>query len=134
VKPHSVFLRKVCILPERLHPITEPVGESWMLVEEITAPVFDTMIRQAGWHFMWIHGSCVRRGFGITQGNATSRALAHALKGIARRFNAAELESIEVAKYPGFHIAWVTIQPRQIQQHTSLEIPGESHAQIAPAR
>lgn len=122
---HSVFLRKGCILPNRLDPLQESVGDKWTIVEDLAAPVFDTMIRQAGWHFMWIQDSCARRGFGMTREDATDRALTHALDGIAKRFNAAELDSIQVAKYLGLHIATVTVQPRQIQQQTSLDCPNE---------
>ncbi|MDE3162967.1 MAG: hypothetical protein KGL64_06880 [Acidobacteriota bacterium] len=118
---HSVYLRKGCELPNRLDPLQEPVGAHWMLVEDLAAPVFDTMIRQAGWHFMWIQDSCVRRGFGSSRESATARALTRALDGIARRFNAAELDSVQVANYPGFHMATVTLQARQIQQQTSLD-------------
>jgi hypothetical protein len=127
VKLHSVFLRKRCILPDRLDPLQEPIGDNWTRVEELTSSILDRMIRQAGWHFMWMQGTCSRRGFGLTQESAADRALASALKGIARRFNAAELDSVLVTKYPGFHIAKVTLQPRQIQQHTSLDIYIEKH-------
>jgi hypothetical protein len=126
VKLHSVFLRKDCILPDRLDPLREPVGDHWTIVEEIAASVFDEMIRQAGWHFMWVHGSSARRGFGTTRENATGRALTHALNGVGRRCNAAELDSVQVAKYPGFYIAKVAVQLRQVQHHTSLEMPVES--------
>jgi len=108
-------------LPKRLDPLREPIGDGWMRVEEIPASVFDTMIRQAGWHFMWILRPSARRGFGITQDAATHRALIRALRGVASRFNAAELDSVRVAKYPGFYIANVTLQSRQIQEHTSLD-------------
>jgi hypothetical protein len=33
LKPHSVFLRKECILPDRLDPLQEPCGEHWTLVK-----------------------------------------------------------------------------------------------------
>ena len=58
VTPHTVFLRNKCELPQPLDPLTEPVGEHWSRVEEITAPVFDTMIRQKGWHFMPVDHLC----------------------------------------------------------------------------
>jgi hypothetical protein len=132
VKPHSVFLRKECILPDRLDPLREPVGENWTLVEEITAPVFDTMIRQMGWHFLWVHRPCTRRGFGQTEEGAVQRALAHALKGVARRFNAAELISVQASKTLGIHMANVTLQPRQIQQFTWLEIAEDWHRVAVP--
>jgi hypothetical protein len=121
VKLHSVFLRNGCALPGRLDPLREPCGDHWTHLEEIAAPVFDTMIRQAGWHFMWLQGSCTRKGFGFTAEKATGRALARALNGVTKRFNAAELDSVQVTKYPGFHIANVTMHSRQIQQYTLLE-------------
>jgi hypothetical protein len=126
VRPHSVFLRKDCILPDHLEPLQESVCDNWTMVQEIAAPIFDSVIRQSGWHFMWINGASARRGFGTTQENATSRALVHALHGVRQRFNAAELDSVQVTKYPGFYIANVAVQPRQIQHHTSLDAPDES--------
>lgn len=134
MKLHSVFLRKECVLPDRLDPFREPVGKSWERVEEILAPVFDTMIRQAGWHFMWVLPACVRRGVGDSSEVATDRALARALKSVPRQFNAAELDSVRVAKYPGFYIAKVTLQSRQIQEHTSLEDVDPRHARPLAAR
>ena len=121
VKLHSVFLRKDCILPDRLDPLREPIGNHWVRVEEILEPVFDTMIRQAGWHFIWVLPPCARRGLGTTPEAATGRALTRALRGVASRFNAAELDSVRVAKYPGFYIATVTLQSRQVQENTSLD-------------
>jgi hypothetical protein len=125
VRLHSVFLRKGCVLPNRLDPDREPVGDCWTRLEDLDAPVFDTMVRQAGWHFMWIEDSCARRGFGNSRESATASALTHALGGIARRFNAAELDSVQVASYLGFHMATVTLQPRQVQQQTSLDYTDE---------
>lgn len=122
---HSVFLRKGCVLPNRLNPLQEPVAHDWTIVEDLAAPVFDTMIRQAGWHFMWITDSCARKGFGMSQRIATDRALTHALNAIAKRFNAAELDSVLIARYFGLHVATVTVQPRQIQEQTSLDCPSD---------
>jgi hypothetical protein len=97
------------------------VCDRWTLVEEIPVMVFDTMVRQAGWHFMWLQGANTRRGFGTTPEEATSRGLTRALGGISRRFNAAELDAVRVKKYPGFYVANVTVQPRHIQENASLE-------------
>jgi hypothetical protein len=134
VKPHSVFLRKECVLPEPLDPLTEAVGENWVRVEEITSAVFDTMIRQKGWHFLWVDRPCKRKGLGMTEKGAAKRALAHALNRVGRRFNAAELIDIQATKYPGFYVASVTVQPRQIQQYTWLEIAGDWHQLAVPVR
>jgi len=134
LKPHSVFLRRECILPERLDPLTEPVGESWKLVEEITAPVLDTMIRRMGWHFLCVLRPYHRRGFGLTEEGAARRALARALKRLARQYNAAELISIQARNSLGLHIAIVTLQPRLIQEHTWLDFPDKKLPLAAPAR
>jgi hypothetical protein len=134
VKLHSVFLRAGCILPERVTPRQRTFAEHWILVEEIAAPVFDTMIRQAGWHFIWLAGGCSRRGCARTQEAAIDHALARALKAGTRHCNAAELESLEVMRFPGFHVAHVTVQPRQIQKHASLESNRVNSLQPDPAR
>jgi len=121
VKRHSIFLRNVCVLPNHLDPVSEPFGKNWMLVEQITAQIFDTMIRQAGWYSTWMPGSCSRRGFGLTTENATHNAVRSALNAVPRQFNAAELDSVHVANYLGFYVANVTVHPREVQQHAPLE-------------
>jgi len=130
VKRHSVYLRNGCTLPDRLNRLLEPLGDYWAMVKEIPAPVFDTMIRRAGWHFIWMQGSCSRRGFGLTQEDAAHRALARALRGVAKNFDAAELDFILVTKCSALHIANVKLQPRQIQFSASLDIA----RQTVPAR
>jgi hypothetical protein len=125
LKLHSVFLRNGCVLPDRLNPLQESVGGNWSRVEDLPAQVFNTMIRQAGWRFTWVPDSCARRGFGTSRDGATSFALTRALRGIARRYNAAELDSVQVARYLGFHIATVTLQPRQIQQQNAVDCPDD---------
>jgi hypothetical protein len=127
VKLHSIFLRKGCILPERLDPLRESYGRNWMVVKETTASVFDTMIRQAGWHFIWMSGSCSRRGFGRTREEAIDRALVRALGAVNKQCNAAELDSVHVAKYPGLSVAMVTVQRHRIQQNTMLDIADKGH-------
>lgn len=132
--PHSVFLRNQCILPRPLDPLTEQVGEHWTRVEEIPAPVFETMIRQKGWHFMPVDKPRTRRGVGLTESAAVRRALLRSLKRVAGRFNSAELVSVEANKSPGFYIARVTLQPRQLQQYTWLEIAGDWQQLPVPVR
>ena len=103
-------------------------------MEEITAPILDTMIRRMGWHFTCVVRPCYRRGFGITEADAVRRALAHALRGLARQYNAAELISVQATKCLGLHIANVTLQPRPIQQYTWLDFPDQRHPRTVPAR
>ena len=133
MKRHSVFLRKGCDTPSHFDLAQQPCADGWMLLE-IEAPVLDTMIRHAGWHFVCLQAPYSRSGVGLSRDEAVHQALTRALKGLKMSFNAAELESIQVSSYPAFHIAKVTLQPRHIQPHTSLEMVLEDDARIVPAR
>jgi hypothetical protein len=117
-----------------MDPVREPFGENWSLVELIPAEVFDTMVRQAGWHSIWMPGSCSRRGFGLTPENATHRALARALSAVPHEFNAAELDVVQVSQYPGFCVANITLHPREVQQYTPAELAHRGQLQSIRAR
>jgi hypothetical protein len=134
VRLHSVFLRKECVLPGHMIPLRESFGRNWMLVNEMSASAFDTMIRQAGWHFIWMSGSCSRRGFGRTRDEAIDRALVRALGAVNKLCNAAELDSVRVSKYLWFRVANVTVQRHRIQKDTALEVADERHLQVSPAK
>ena len=92
-----------------------------MHVEDISAPNFDRIIRQTGRHFIWISGSCSRRGLARTVEKVIARSLGRALNAISAQCNAAELESVFVTRLPGCYIARVTLDRRRIQQHTALD-------------
>lgn len=132
--PQTIFLRKECSLPDHLCLQQEAVDDSWVQVKEIGASALELMIRQTGWHFMHVQGSSSRISVGLTYDGVIHQALVSALKGIACRFNAAELESIHMSKYPGFHIARVTLQPRKIQQYTALDSVEKNGAPMMFAR
>jgi hypothetical protein len=87
----------------------------------MVAASLDRKIRGVGWHFFWLQDSSSRLGFGRTAETAIRRALTRALVHVEGRFNAAELESLHVAKYPGFRVAKVTLHTRHIQQKTGLD-------------
>jgi len=122
VKLHSIFLRNGCTLPDRADPPTEHFGDNWNRVERIAALDFDIMVRQQGWHFVWVQRSSSASGCGLTEENAIHQATARALRGIARQFNSAEFDALRILPIAGFYIANVTMQARQIQQNTALEM------------
>ena len=101
------------------------------MVEEFPALVFDSMVRRAGWHFMWLQGACCRRGYGLSVQTAIRRGLLRALNGVPRAFNAAELDSVEITEYPGFQIAVVIVQPLHIQEHAQLKVASEKYQQLS---
>ena len=90
-------------------------------MEEISSSAFDIMIREAGWHFIWISGSCSRRGCARTEGKAIDNALGRAFGALSKQSNAAEFDSVRVTKYLGFHLANVKVQRCRIQEHSLLE-------------
>jgi hypothetical protein len=127
-----VFLRKGCILPDRFDLRQEPFCQNWMLAEDALASALDTNIRNAGWHFVWMEGSYLRRGWGRAQEDALHRAVVCALQKVEGRFNAAEIGSFHVTKYPGFQVAKVTLNARQIQQQTLLDPADVRHLRQSP--
>jgi hypothetical protein len=134
VKAHAIFLRMGCVLPDGLNLTQEQFCQAWMFVEDTMSAALDLKVRNAGWHFMWLEDACSRRGVGLTATSAIGRATTLALNQIKGRFNAAELDSVSVRKYPGFQIAKVTLHPRQIQQAASLGLVDEMTIRQIPAR
>ena len=120
MKINSVFLRDACTLPSQFNLLQEPFSRGWAEAIGTEASELDTAIRGAGWHFMWLADSYSSQALGRTAETAIRCALARALPGVNKRFNAAELDSVHVVTFPGFRIARVTVQARQIQRQASL--------------
>lgn len=124
--PHTVFLRTRCVLPNGVRLRQEPFCTRWAVVEDLAASSLDRRIREAGWHFFWLEASSWRLGFGRTSKVAVQNAIKHALKRVKGSFNAAEVHSLHVFKYPGFRVAKVTLHARHIQQGPSLDVAYET--------
>jgi hypothetical protein len=120
VKINMIFLRDGCILPSQLTLPQEPFSKGWAEAIGTVATELDTRIRSVGWHFMWLADSYSSQAFGRTAEAAIHRALARTLPAVRARFNAAELDSVDVRSFAGFHLARVTVNARQIQRQASL--------------
>jgi hypothetical protein len=120
VKLRTVFLRDGCMLPSGFDLREELFSKGWTESVGTLVTELDARIRGVGWHFKWIVGSYSSRAFGRTAKIAIHRALAYALQRVEGRFNAAELDSVHVTRFPGFRMARVSIEARQIQSQTSL--------------
>jgi hypothetical protein len=107
-----------------------------MSVEDTTTSAFDIKLRTANWHFIWLTEAHFCLGIGRTAESACNNAIAMTLKKVQQRFNAAELSFLKITKYPGFQVAKVILQSRQIQQHASLgfvdEMPFEEALHTKP--
>jgi hypothetical protein len=144
----TMLLRRRIELPDNLELVTEEFQEGWSFVQSGDTHWLDKEVRARGWHFMWIGEGSRRGGVGQTSQEAIAGALKLALRRVSERFNAAQIESIEVKKYPWFVLAKVKVYPYQIQPSSvmsasdgvitltmpsppkGLAIPG---SQVAPA-
>ena len=117
-----MFLRAGCVLPDGLDLTQEQFCGTWMSVKDTMAAALDLKVRSAGWHFMWLEDVYARFGIGRTATSAIDKAITRGLDRIKNRFNAAELDSIKISRYPGFHVATVKLHARHIQQQTSFRL------------
>ena len=144
----TMLLRGRVKLPDNLNLVTEEFQEGWSFVQSGDTHWMDKEIRRRGWHFMWIGEGSRRGGVGQTSQEAIAGALKLALRRVSESFNAAEVESIELTKYPWFVVAKVKVYPYQIQQGgilssfnrtvpPSIVLPAKAAAipasQVAPA-
>ena len=75
---------------------------------------------------MWISEELLKSGVGRTSQEAIANALKLALRRVNERFSAAEVEHIELKKYPWFFLASVRTYPYQIQQSAVLSVSDEA--------
>jgi hypothetical protein len=144
----TMLVRGHVELPDSLNLVTEQFREGWNFVQSGDTHWLDKEIRTRGWHFMWIGEGSLRSGVGQTSQEAIASALKLALRRVSECFNAAEVESIKLRKYPWFVLAKVKVYPYQIQQGavlsasdgaTTLPVPPPEKAlaipssQVAPA-
>ena len=113
-------------LPDAFKVVTEEFRERWNFVRSGDVHWLDKQIRTRGWHFMWIDEGLRRSGIGHTSQEAIANALKLALRRVSEHFNAAEVEHIELKKYPWFFVASVRIYPYQIQQSAVLSVSDEA--------
>jgi len=129
-----MFLRSGCMLPDGLDLRQEQFCEMWMSVEDTMSTALDKKVRNAGWHFIWLEDVYSRFGIGRTATSAIGKAISLALNQIKGRFNAAEIDSVSVSRYPGFQVAKITLHARHIQQQASLSLIDEMTIRQLAAR
>jgi hypothetical protein len=129
-----MFLRTACMLPDGLALRQEQFCGTWMSVKDTMSSALDLKVRNAGWHFMWLEDAYSHRAIGLTAATAIDKAITRALNRVKGRFNAAELNSVRIFKYPGFQIAKITLRARHIQQQASLGLVDEMTIRQLAAR
>src|SRR5580698_1308864 len=115
IAEHTVLSRVTAELPNGLRIVTEVFQEGWNIIRSGDVHRLDKAIRGCGWHFVWIAEPSQRGGVGQTEQAAIASALKLALRRVSPKFNAANIDSIEITRYPWFFIAKVKLYPYQIQ-------------------
>ena len=121
----NVLLRGHIELPDNLKLATEEFREGWNIVRSGGARLLDREVRRRGWHFIRIGEGLLRSGVGQTSQEAIAGALKLALRCLSERFNAVQVEHIELKMYPWFFLARVTVYPYQIGRIAVLPVPEE---------
>ena len=127
----NLLLRAHIELPDGLKLVTNEFREGWDFARTVDSHRLEINIVTQGWSFTRIANGSLRSGVGETSQEAVASALKLALRRISAYFNAAEVEHIELTKYPWFFLARVRVNPFRIQQGAALPMPEE--AKLIPA-
>lgn len=122
----TVLTRVTAELPDGFRITTDAFHEGWNQVLSRDVHSLDKALRKAGWHFIWIAEPSVRSGVGKTAQSAIAAAVKLALRRVWPTFNAANVDHIELTKYPWFFLARVRVYPYQIQQEMALRMSNEA--------
>lgn len=128
----NMLLRAQAELPSGLKLATLEFREGWNFVRPGDARKLEKRIQTRGWNFIKVGDGLLRSGVGDTSQEAIAGALKLALRRVSARFNAAEVEHIELTKYPWFYLARVRINPYRIQPDAALSLP-EEEGHLSPA-
>lgn len=120
LEQHTIFLRKHIMLPEGIDLADETICEGWVVLQSGDAPWLDKTIRGLGWNSNVLTKMYWRSGYANRAQEAIQRATQLALRKVDKRFNAAEIGHIVVAKHLWFFVARVGIFPRYIQESPFL--------------
>jgi hypothetical protein len=121
----NMLLRVQTELPAGLTLATVEFREGWSFVRPGNARRLEKKIQTRGWNFIKVADGLLRSGVGDTSQEAIAGALKLALRRVNEHFNAAEVEHIELTKYPWFFLARVRINPYRIQPDAALLLPEE---------
>jgi hypothetical protein len=133
IAEQNVLLRMRVELPNGLKLATREFREGWNFVTG-DASRLEKRIRTRGWNFIKIADGTLRNGVGETPQEAIAGALKLALRHTSAHFNAAEVERIELTRYPWFYLAKVRIYAYRIQQDAVLPVSDERERLPTPSQ
>jgi len=122
----NLLLRTHIELPDGLKLVTHEFREGWNFAHFANSRRLEDKVITQGWSFTRIADGSLRSGVGDTSQEAIASALKLALRRLNLYFNAAEVEHIELTKYPWFFLARVRVDPFRIQQGEAPPMPEEA--------
>jgi hypothetical protein len=135
IAEQTVLIRTQAELPAGFKVATDPFRESWNLMRLGNSQRLEKKIRVRRWNCIKIAEGTLRSGVGKTEQESVYSAVSQALRQMNEHFNAAEVDRIEVSRYPWFFVARVRVYPYRIQPGAELVMPGETKAAATrPAR
>ena len=130
ISEQNVLVRTRVELPDGLKLPTEEFREGWNFARSVDARRLHKRILKYRWNFIGTTVGLEKSGVGPTSQQAIAGALTLALRPITSRFNAVEIDHIQLTRYPWFFLARVTVHPYRIQEGASLSVGDEG---IAPS-
>jgi hypothetical protein len=126
----NVLLRVRAELPTGFKVATETFREGWCRMRTGGIVRLKRKVQARGWNFLKISDGALRSGVGDTSQEAIANALSQALEMVDAKFNAVEVERVELTQYPWFFLARVRVYPYRIQ--AGAELPVTNEAASAP--
>ena len=126
IAERSVLIRTKAELPVGFKVATEPFRGNWHFMRSGNAQRLEKKIQTHGWNLIKNPEGALRSGVGKTSLDSIASALHQALRQVDAHFNAAEVERIEVSRYPWFFVARVRVYPYRIQQGAEMTFPGKA--------
>lgn len=117
---HTIFLREQIMLPEGIALTGNCICKGWVVLQSGDAMWLDKAIRGLGWNSSVLTRTYWRSGYANRTQDAIHRAAQLALRKVDKRFNAAEIGHVTVAKHLWFYAARVGIFSRSIQESPFL--------------
>ena len=120
ITEQNMLVRERVELPASLGIATDAFGEGWNLAPTVNARQLEKMICAREWNFIKVAEGVQASGVGETSQEAIANALRLALLRKNARFNAVEVEYIELSQYPWFFLAKLRVRQYRIQQEALL--------------
>ena len=116
----TMLLRVQTELPAGLEVTTDRFSDGWQCVQAGDTERFKEEIQVRGWSYIMHAGGLLGNGVEDTSQEAIDSAVKVVLCHIGQRFNAVEIEHIELTQYPWFYLARVGVRIYRIQPDAAM--------------